>query len=39
MHDIPVLEIDCNMEFHDDEAIKTKMLNQVRYSPLSIEEV
>jgi len=30
MSDIPILEIDCNVEFHDDEAIKTRMLDQVR---------
>ena len=29
MDGIPVLEIDCNMEFHDDEAMKKKMLDQV----------
>jgi deoxyadenosine/deoxycytidine kinase len=30
MADIPILEIDCNMEFHDDEQIKSNMLQQVR---------
>merc|ERR1712168_686146 len=30
MSDIPILEIDCNVEFHDDEAIKKSMLDQVR---------
>jgi len=30
MQDIPILEIDCNMEFHDNEEIKGKMLEQVR---------
>ena len=30
MNDIPILEIDCNVEFHDDEAIKKSMLDQVR---------
>ena len=29
MADIPILEIDCNMEFHDDEQIKVGMLQQV----------
>ena len=29
MEGIPILEIDCNMEFHDDEGIKKKMLEQV----------
>ena len=29
MNDIPILEIDCNVEFHDDEAIKKSMLDQV----------
>ena len=29
MQDIPILEIDCNMEFHDNEEIKGKMLEQV----------
>ena len=29
MDGIPILEIDCNMEFHDDEEIKAKMLQQV----------
>ena len=31
MEGIPILEIDCNMEFHDDEGIKKKMLEQVNY--------
>jgi len=30
MDGIPILEIDCNMEFHDDEEIKARMLHQVR---------
>jgi len=30
MSDIPILEIDCDIEFHDDEAIKKSMLDQVR---------
>lgn len=30
MQDIPILEIDCNEEFHDDEEIKSKMLQQVK---------
>jgi len=30
MSDIPILEIDCDVEFHDDEAIKKRMLDQVR---------
>jgi len=30
MQDIPILEIDCNMEFHDNQEIKDKMLDQVR---------
>merc|ERR1711935_972311 len=30
MSDIPILEIDCNLEFHDDEAMKKRMLEQVR---------
>ena len=29
MQDIPILEIDCNMEFHDNQEIKDKMLDQV----------
>ena len=29
MSDIPILEIDCDVEFHDDEAIKKRMLDQV----------
>ena len=29
MSDIPILEIDCNLEFHDDEAMKKRMLEQV----------
>ena len=32
MADIPILEIDCNMEFHEDSAAKEKMLNQVSFS-------
>jgi hypothetical protein len=30
MQDIPILEIDCNEEFHDNEEIKSKMLQQVK---------
>lgn len=30
MSDIPILEIDCDVEFHDDEEIKQRMLEQVR---------
>ena len=38
MSDIPILEIDCNAEFHDDEAIKKSMLDQVifKYSRLKL---
>ena len=32
MSDIPILEIDCDIEFHDDEAIKKSMLDQVNTS-------
>jgi hypothetical protein len=31
MEGIPILEIDCNAEFHDDEEMKNKMLIQVIY--------
>ena len=39
MSDIPILEIDCNAEFHDDEAIKKSMLDQVdfNYSRLKLK--
>jgi len=37
MDGIPILEIDCNMEFHDDEQIKNKMLQQVRIVPIFYE--
>ena len=39
MSDIPILEIDCNAEFHDDEAIKKSMLDQVhfKYSRLKLK--
>lgn len=30
MDGIPILEIDCNMEFHDDEVMKKNMLEQVK---------
>ena len=30
MSDIPILEIDCNVDFQDDEVIKKSMLDQVR---------
>jgi len=38
MDGIPVLEIDCNMEFHDDEAMKKKMLDQVRQFVLDVQK-
>ena len=38
MQDIPILEIDCNMEFHDNKEIKDKMLDQV-WSNLSSNDL
>lgn len=38
MQDIPILEIDCNEEFHDDEEIKSKMLQQVREFVRQVQE-